>query len=130
MGTICVIAFSEFSLAVVPAQQHPQTTYVLHGGEWGWLEGAPGQYRPPNLILTQSLHLKYTCSKHAVSNSSFLYTLFYSVVYNSVLAPLFEEGFWCDPYQLRGDFLQFVIRPVGSVISFTSSFFIRLFLIQ
>ena len=32
-------------------------------GEWGWLEGVPGQYRPPNLILTQSMHHKYTCSK-------------------------------------------------------------------
>ena len=50
----------------------------------GWLEGAPGQYRPPNLILTQSMHLKYTCGKRAVSNSSSLYTLFYSVIYNSV----------------------------------------------
>ena len=39
---------------------------------------------PHNLILTQSLHLKYTCGKRAVSNSSSLYTLFYSVIYNSV----------------------------------------------
>ena len=30
------------------------------------------------------LHLKYTCGKHAVSNSASLYTLFYSVIYNSV----------------------------------------------
>ena len=46
-------------------------------GEWGWSEGAPGQYQtspPPPwlhsytiycLILGQSLHLKYTCGKRA-----------------------------------------------------------------
>ena len=38
--------------------------------------------------LTQSLHLKYTCGKCVVSNSSSLYTLFYSVIYNSVLDSL------------------------------------------
>ena len=46
------------------ALAHPPTG----GGEWGWSEGAPGQYRPPNLILTQSLHLKHTCGKRTVSN--------------------------------------------------------------
>ena len=55
------ICISAFALAVVPAWQHPQT------GEWGWLEGAPG----PNL--------------------SSLYTLFYSVIYNSV-----ERGLLVD----------------------------------
>ena len=42
LGTICV---SAFALAVVLAHQHPQTTYVPGRGEWGWLEGAPGQYQ-------------------------------------------------------------------------------------
>ena len=55
----------------------------------GWSEGAPGQYRPPNLVLTQSLHLKYTCGKRTVSDSSSLYTLFYSVIYNSVVLSLY-----------------------------------------
>ena len=60
-------------------------------GEWGWSEDAPGQYQsgpPPPwllyLILTQSLHLKNTCGKRALSNSSSLYTLFYFVIYSSV----------------------------------------------
>ena len=45
-------------------------------GEWGWSEGAPGQYQSgplpldstptQYLILTQSLHPKYTCGKRAV----------------------------------------------------------------
>ena len=62
-------------------------------GERVWLEGGPGQYWPPNLILTQSLHLKYTCSKRSVSNSSSLYSLFYSVIYNSVGHILYtDEG--------------------------------------
>ena len=73
------------------ALAHPMTTPfpMKLGGreEWGRSEGAPGHYGPPNLILTQSLHHKYTCSKRAVSNLSSLYTLFYSVIYNSV-------GYW------------------------------------
>ena len=60
-------------------------------GDWGWSEGAPGQYRPPNLILTQSLHLKYTCGKRAVSNASSLYSLFYSGIYNSVVKAIFAN---------------------------------------
>ena len=40
--------------------------------------------KPPNLILTQSLHLKYTCGKRAVPYSASLYTVFRSVNYNSV----------------------------------------------
>ena len=56
------------------ALAHPPTTPT-----------APGRYWPPNLILMKSLHLKYTCGKRAVSNSSSLYTLFYSVIYNSVV---------------------------------------------
>ena len=64
-------------------------------GEWGWSEGAPGQYqsgqhyyRGRNAILTQTLHLKYTFGKRTVSNSTSLYTLFYSVIYNSVVIPI------------------------------------------
>ena len=60
---------------------HICTPRLAGRGEWGWSEGSPGQY----LILTQSLHFKYTCVKRAVSNSSSLYTLFYSVIYNSVV---------------------------------------------
>ena len=45
----------------------------------------PTYYRGRNAILTQSLHLKYTCCKRTVSNSTSLYTLFYSVIYNSVI---------------------------------------------
>ena len=40
--------------------------------------------KPPNLILTQSLHLKYACGKRAVPYSASLYTVFHSVNYNSV----------------------------------------------
>ena len=39
----------------------------------------------PNLILTQSLRLKYTCGKRAVYNSSSVFTLFHSVIFNSVV---------------------------------------------
>ena len=45
----------------------------------------PSPFTPLLHNLTHSLHLKYTCSKLAVSNSSSLYTLFYSVIYNSVV---------------------------------------------
>ena len=49
------------------------------------LDSTPAQY----FILTQSLHLKYTCGKRAVFKSSSLYTLFLfcRVVYNSVGIP-------------------------------------------
>ena len=40
--------------------------------------------KPPNLILTQFLRLKYTCGKRAVYNSSSVFTLFHSVIFNSV----------------------------------------------
>ena len=40
---------------------------------------------PLYLILTQSLLLIYTCVKRTVSNSSSLYSLFYSFIYNSVM---------------------------------------------
>ena len=67
--------------------------YPTSGRAWGM--GVGGEcaravpVRPPSplavvLILTQSLHLKYTCGKHAVPNSSSLYNLFYFVIYNSV----------------------------------------------
>ena len=46
-----------------------------------------------NTVLTQSLHLKYTCGIRAVSNSSSLYTIFYSVIYNSVVLPLTGSSF-------------------------------------
>ena len=75
-------------------------------GEWGWLEGAPGQYWPPNLILTQSLHLKYTCGKCAVSNSSSLYTLFYSVIYNSVAAIQFYDVYRTVQYSTYSPLIQ------------------------
>ena len=67
--TICV---SVFALAVVPAQQHPQTTYVPHarpgvgnGGGQRVRQGTEGSTNPNSvwllyIILTQSLHLKYT----------------------------------------------------------------------
>ena len=45
----------------------------------------PSPFTPLLHNVTQSLHLKYTCSKRAVSNSSSLYTLFYSVMFNSVV---------------------------------------------
>ena len=80
--------------------RHPQTTYIPHAqpglGNGGGrrvrqgstslaphpFDSTPSQY----LILTKSLHLKYTCGKRPVSNSSALYTLFYSVIYNSVVS--------------------------------------------
>ena len=43
-----------------PTSPHPPGR-----GEWGWLQSGPGQYQPPNLIRTQSLHLKNTCGKRA-----------------------------------------------------------------
>ena len=46
---------------------------------------APSPFTQLLQNLAQSLHLKYTCSKRAVSNLSSLYTLFFSVIYNSVI---------------------------------------------
>ena len=40
-----------------------------------------------SVILTQFLHLKYTCGKHAVYNLSSVFTLFHSVIYNSAVKP-------------------------------------------
>ena len=56
------------------ALAHPPTTPIPHAQPG--MENGGGR--------TQSLHLKYACSKRSVSNSSSLYTLFYSVIYNSV----------------------------------------------
>ena len=51
-------------------------------------EGAGGRgaelVKPPNLILTQSLRLTYTCGKRAEYSLSSVFTLFHSVIYNSV----------------------------------------------
>ena len=66
------------------AQGHPLTTpFPTPGRAWG-MGVVVGCARA---VLTHSLHLKYTCGKRAVSNSSSLYTLFYSVIYNSVCTP-------------------------------------------
>ena len=47
-------------------------------------QGGGGRNKPTNLILTQSLHIKYTCGKRTVPYSSSLYTVFHSVIFNSV----------------------------------------------
>ena len=53
------------------------------------------------LKVAQSLYLKYTCGKRAVSNSSSLYALFYSVIYNSVGCTQFSlEYAWTCSYSL------------------------------
>ena len=68
-------------MAVVPAGQHPQTTYIPHarpgvenGGSRRVRQGSTG---------TAPLPLDSTPTQ-SVPNSSSLYTLFYSVIYNSV----------------------------------------------
>ena len=58
----------------------------------------------------------YTCCKRAVSNSSSLYTLFYSVIYNSVATTIDinivvdPERFFADPDHT------FNIDATGSVL--------------
>ena len=91
---------SSFSQSRIAAMRNEESTALAHPPTTpfptpGWAVGNGGGRRvrqgstsPPNLILTQSLHLKYTCGKRAVSNSSSFYTLFYSVIYNSVVRGL------------------------------------------
>ena len=88
MGTICV---SAFALAVVPpGSTHRPHMYPTPGrrGEWGWSEDALEQYRPPqlntNAIIGTLNILAANVLTQIVPNLSSLYTLFYSVIYNSV----------------------------------------------
>ena len=67
-----------------------------NGGGWRVHQG---RNKPRNLKLTQSLHLKYTCGKHTVSNLSSLYTLFYSVINNSV-SPIYTWLIYIHSYWL------------------------------
>ena len=66
----------------------PYSPHLAGRGEWGWSEGAPGQcqsgqhyYRGRNAEQTPPPF-------PSMSNSSSLYTLFYSVIYNSVSSPI------------------------------------------
>ena len=54
-------------------------------GKWGWSEGAPGQYQSGQHYYRGRNAEQTPPPFSSVSNSFFLYTLFYSVIYNSVL---------------------------------------------
>ena len=79
---------STFALAVVPARKHPQTTYVSNNCGRRVRQGSTLNILAAN-VLTQ-----------IVPNSSSLYTLFYSVIYNSVVAP--HHAPLIAPLRIRG----------------------------
>ena len=81
--------------------------------------------KPPNLILTQSLHLKYTCGKRAMYNSSSVFTLFHSVIFNSVWKTNKNWKTW-DKFSLKGlDVKVFPTKAWNSDFRFFNS--VRLF---
>ena len=92
-------------------------------GAWGmWVVGGcarvvPVCPPPPSLLhnLMQSLHLKYTWGKPAVSNSSSLYTLFYCVIYNSVDFGVFNRLLF-DQQSLPSTYILYSTYVYGNMV--------------
>ena len=74
--------------------EHPPTTPIPHARGVGneVAEGAPGQYQSGQHYY-RGRNVEQTPPPFpSMSNSSSIYTLFYSVIYNSVLPPMTIPG--------------------------------------
>ena len=90
-------SFSQSRIAAIKNEEstalaHPPTTPIPHTRQgMGWSEGVPGHYWPPNLILMQSLQLKYTCGKQCPLHLPYILFSILSSIILCLCPTKFEE---------------------------------------